>query len=173
MGDFENAAYGIINIAKKDAALVFTLHNIKLPLHHFHYDRFDTNNDEQNGFFSLNYNTNPQGDIDRFVISLDEGEAVFLKKADTSLSTVETLSKYTGKYKIGTNIIELVLKNKNQLTVLGEPDLALIPYKPNIFKTKEFADFTIEFVLENGKVTALKQKDGSGEYEIKKVEVKN
>ena len=29
---------------------------------------------------------------------------------------------------------------------------------------------TFEFVLKNGKVIAMKQKDGSGEYEIKKVE---
>jgi CubicO group peptidase (beta-lactamase class C family) len=173
LGDFENEAYGIINIAKKDTNLIFTLHNIKLPLHHFHFDRFDTNNDEENGLFSLNFNTNPQGDIDRFIVSLDEGEAVFLKKADTSLSRVETLTKFTGKYKIGTNIIELVLKNKNHLTILAEPDLELIPYKPNIFKAKEFSDFIIEFVLENGKVIALKQKDGSGEYEIKKVQDKN
>ena len=38
----------------------------------------------------------------------------------------------------------------------------------NIFKTKEFADFTVEFIIVNGKVTAVKQKDGSGEYVIQK-----
>ncbi|MCX6233065.1 MAG: serine hydrolase [Bacteroidetes bacterium] len=167
-GDFENPAYGIINIARKDTQMLFTLHHIQLPMHHVHYDRFDTKNDEEDGMYSLNFQTNPQGEIDRFVVSLDEGEVCFVKKADAALSTVETLTKYTGKYKIGTNTINIVLKNKNHLFVVGEPDLELIPYKPNIFKTKEFADFTIEFIIENGKVTALKQKDGSGEYEIKK-----
>jgi CubicO group peptidase (beta-lactamase class C family) len=172
MGDFENAAYGIINIAKKDTQMMFSLHNIHLPIHHFHYDRFDTKNDEEDGFYSLNYQTNPQGEIDRFVVSLDEGEVTFIKKADAALSAAETLIKYTGKYKIGTSIINVVLKNKNHLFIEGQPDLELIPYKPNIFKTKEYADFTIEFIIENGKVTALKQKDGSGEYEIKKEEEK-
>jgi len=49
--------------------------------------------------------------------------------------------------------------------------MELIPYKANIFKTKEFAELTVEFAIENGKVIAMKQKDGSGEYEIKKDEV--
>lgn len=170
LGDFENSAYGIINISQKDTQMMFTLHNIHLPMHHFHYDRFDTKNDEENGFYSLNYQTNPQGEVDRFVVSLDEGEVTFIRKADASLSTFETLNKYTGKYKIGTYTINMVLKNKNQLFISGEPDIELIPYKPNIFKTKEFADLTFEFILENGKVIAMKQKDGSGEYEIKKDE---
>jgi CubicO group peptidase (beta-lactamase class C family) len=168
LGDFENNAYGIINIAKKDTTMQFTLHNIHLPMHHFHYDRFDTSNDEENGFYSLNFQTNPQGEIDRFVVSLDEGEATFTKKADTNLSTAETLNKYVGKYKIGTNTTEVVLKNKNQLVVLGSPDMALMPYKPNLFKTKDFADLTIEFILENEKVIAIKIKDGTGEYVINK-----
>lgn len=170
MGDFENPAYGIINISQRDTSMLFTLHNIHLPIHHFHYDRFDTKNDEEDGFYSLNYQTNPQGEIDRFVVSLDEGEVTFMKKADANLSAVETLYKYTGKYKIGTNVTNIILKNKNHLFLEGLPDIELIPYKPNIFKTKEFADLTIEFVLENGIVKAMKQKDGSGEYEIKKDE---
>lgn len=168
LGDFENPAYGIISVTQKDTQMFFKLHNIKLPMHHFHYDRFDTNNDEKDGLYSLNYQTNPQGDIDRFTISLDEGEVTFMRKADENLSNVETLTKYTGAYKIGTNKINIILKDKNHLFVQGAPDIELIPYKTNIFKTKEFADFTVEFIIENGKVTAVKQKDGSGEYVIQK-----
>lgn len=172
LGDFENSAYGIINIALKDTQMEFTLHNIHLPMHHFHYDRFDTKNDEEDGFFSLNYQTNPQGEIDRFVVSLDEGEVTFIKKAGAGLSTVETLTKYTGKYKIGTQIINVILKNKTHLFIAGEPDLELIPYKPNLFKTKEYSDFTVEFIVEDGIVKSMKQKDGSGEYEVKRMDDK-
>ena len=171
-GDFENVAYGIINVAQKDTQMFFTLHNIHLPMHHFHYDRFDTDNDEENGLYSLNYQTNPQGEIDRFVVSLDEGEVTFLKKADANLSTVETLNKYVGTYKIGTNKIKVTLKDKNHLFIEGAPDLELIPYKTNIFKTKDFADMTFEFKIQNGKVISMVQKDGSGEYEIKRDEEK-
>ncbi len=170
-GDFDNPAYGIINIAQKDTQMIFTLHNFHLPMHHFHYDRFDTKNDQEDGFYSMNYQTNPQGEIDRFIVSLDQGEVTFMKKPDANLQTVETLVKYTGKYKIGTNTTNVFLKDKSHLFVKGTPDIELIPYKTNIFKTKQFADRTIEFVIENGKVIAMKQKNGSGEYVFKKDEV--
>ena len=115
---------------------------------------------------SLNYQTSPQGDIDRFIISLDEGEVTFTKKPDENLNSVEILNKYVGKYKIANNTLELILKDKNHLFMKGAPDIELIPYKPNIFKIKESADFLIEFILENGKVKSMVQKDGSGQYEI-------
>ncbi|MGV9003559.1 serine hydrolase [Flavobacterium sp.] len=169
-GDFENPAYGIINITQQDTLMMFKLHNIQQPLHHFHYDRFDTNNDEVDGLFSLNYQTNPQGDIDRFVISVDEGEVTFVKKTDATLSSIQTLTKYTGTYKIGTNKMNVILKDKNHLYLETTPNIELIPYKENIFKIKEYSDFIIEFIIENGKVVALKQKDGTGEYIIKKDE---
>jgi CubicO group peptidase (beta-lactamase class C family) len=170
LGDFENATYGIINITKKDTLMQFKLHGIQLPMHHFHYDRFDTKNDEEEGLYSLNYQTNPQGEIDRFVVSLDEGEVTFMKKVDANLSTVENLVKYTGIYLIGTQKINVVLKNKNHLFVEGSPDIELIPYKTHTFKTKEFSDFIIEFKVENGVVKVMKQIDGSGEYEFKRAE---
>jgi hypothetical protein len=46
--------------------------------------------------------------------------------------------------------------------------MQLVPYKPNIFKTKEFGDLIIEFMIENEKVIAVKIKDGTGEYVINK-----
>jgi CubicO group peptidase (beta-lactamase class C family) len=172
LGEFENPAYGIIKISRKDTALQFTLHRISLPMHHFHYDRFDTINDQDLGLYSVNYQTNPQGEIDRFITSLDEGEVTFMKKVDASLSTTETLSKYAGKYKIGTYIVNVVLKNKTHLYLEGSPDIELLPYKPHTFKTKEYSDYTVEFIIENGKVTAMKEKNGSGEYVTKRFEEK-
>lgn len=168
LGDFENPAYGVINVSQKDTTMLFTLHKIQIPMHHFHYDRFDTKNDEENGFYSLNYQTNPQGEIDRLVVSMDESEVAFTKRPDANLSSPETLAKYTGKYKVGTNVLTVVLKDQKHLFIEGAPDIELIPYKPNIFKTKVFSDYIIEFVVENGKVTATKIKNGTGEYEIKK-----
>ncbi len=168
LGDYSNIAYGNINIAMKDTQMLFSLNNVHLPLNHFHYDRFDTKNDEEEGYYSLNFRTSSQGDIESIAVGIDEGESIFIKKPDETLSTVETLTKFTGTYFAGTRPIKIVLKNKNHLFVEGEPDLELIPYKTNLFKTKEYADLLFEFVLENGIVKSVKQKDGTGEYEIKK-----
>jgi len=87
-----------------------------------------------------------------------------------SLSDPKTLAQYTGKYEIAGTIVTVVLKNENQLfiTVPGQPAIQLIPYKPRLFHTKEFADTSFEFIVQNGQVKAMKQKDPSGEYVIKK-----
>ena len=68
-GDYENPAYGILNIGLKSDALQFGFHEFQFPLSHFHYDRFDTPDDEQYGKFSVNFRTNPQGDIESAVMS--------------------------------------------------------------------------------------------------------
>jgi CubicO group peptidase (beta-lactamase class C family) len=165
-GQYENPAYGIIRIDKKDSTMQFTLHKIVLPLSHFHYDRFDTPNDEENGMYSMNFNTNPQGDIDRLVISIDENEATFIRKPDESLSDPTTLALFAGKYELAGNISNVVLRNGNELFIssAGSPSIKLIPYKARIFHTKEFADYSVEFTIVNGKVTSMIEKDPSGEY---------
>src|SRR5262249_5306924 len=46
VGEYEHAAYGLVKIGMKDGHLQFDFHRIQLPLSHFHYDRFDTPDDE-------------------------------------------------------------------------------------------------------------------------------
>src|SRR5258708_19169416 len=81
-GDYENAAYGAMKIGLKDNELLFDFHKTKLPLMHFHYDRFDTPDDEENGKWSVNFRTNPQGDVEQAVMSLDQAEAAFTRKPE-------------------------------------------------------------------------------------------
>lgn len=50
------------------------------------------------------------------------------------------------------------------ITFPGNPEPKLIPYKELVFHTQEFSDRTFEFVLEDGRVTALKHPSPSGEY---------
>jgi CubicO group peptidase (beta-lactamase class C family) len=167
-GEFEHPAYGILKVTREDSLLQMDFHHIVLPLKHFHYDRFDSPNDEEYGLWSLNYLTNPQGEIDRFTISLDESEVTFIRRVDASLSDPKTLQQYTGKYEIGGAVLEVVLKEDNflYLTVPGQPVYQLTPYQTHKFRIKGFADIVFEFVMENGKVTALKQRDPSGEYQF-------
>src|SRR3989442_8345680 len=63
----------------KDNQLQFDFHKIKLPLTNFHYDRFDTADDEQGGKWSVNFSINPQGDIHKATMSLDESEVTFVR----------------------------------------------------------------------------------------------
>jgi len=47
----------------------------------------------------------------------------------------------------------------------GQPFQPLVPWKPRRFRIKEFSDVIVEFAVgPDGKVTALKQIDPSGEF---------
>ena len=169
VGEYEHPAYGTLKISLKDNQLQFDFHKIVMPLSHFHYDRFDSPDDEQNGKWSFNFSTNPQGDIDKATISLDEGEITFVRrpaKLDESAA-----QRIAGTYVTPSGAtFQVAFKPGSGLYVvrLGAPDQKLIPYKGLKFRIPEFADVIIEFVEENGQITAMKQIDPSGEYVSKR-----
>jgi len=65
---------------------------------------------------------------------------------------------------------QVVMKAGGGLYIVssGSPDQKLIPYKALKFHLPEFADVIVEFVEENGKITAVKQINPSGEYVSKR-----
>jgi len=50
----------------------------------------------------------------------------------------------------------------------GAPPLQLNQVKGLRFRTPQFSDVVFEFVVENGQVTALKQRNPSGEFSFPK-----
>ena len=167
-GEFEHPAYGVLTVSRKDEGLLFAFHKIRLPLSHFHYDRFDTPDDEQDGKWSVNFLTSAQGEIDKAALSLDEAEVAFARRVPAELLAPATLRRYAGTYTTPTGAkFEVVLPEGGPLGLAfaGRPVQALIPWKPHRFRIKEFADVVVEFVVtEDSRVTALKQIDPSGEY---------
>src|SRR3989441_6456574 len=167
VGDYEHPAYGTLQIGLRDNQLQFDFHKIKLPLAHFHYDRFDTPDDEQDGQWSVNFSTSPQGEVDRALISLDEAEVAFNRRVPRELSLPDTLQPYAGTYLTPTGAkFEVVLRGGTLGVVRpGQPFQPLVPWKPRRFRVKEFSDVIVEFAVgPDGKVTALKQIDPSGEF---------
>jgi CubicO group peptidase (beta-lactamase class C family) len=163
--EYENPAYGIVKISQKSDALQFDFHDFHFPLSHFHYDRFDTPDDEQYGKFSVNFRTNPQGDVDNAVMSLDQAEVVFTRKAETLDPKV--LEKLAGTYLTPSQVKFQVTYTPGvglALAFPGGPPQKLIPLKALQFRTPQFADVIYEFVLENGQVKSLKERDPSGEF---------
>jgi len=165
VADYENPAYGVMKIGLKDNQLQFDFHKMRMPMTQFHYDRFDTLDDERDGKFSVNFRTNPQGDVDQAVMSLDEAEAVFTRKSEALDAAL--LTQLAGTY-------EMPGGWKAQITFVQNTGLSLVfpgssPYslthtKGMRFRIPQFSDLVFEFVMENGKVKALKQKDPSGEF---------
>jgi hypothetical protein len=169
VADYENPAYGVIKIALKDNELQFDFHKIKMPMTHFHYDRFDTPDDEENGKWSVNFRTNPQGDVEQAVMSLDEAEAVFTRKPETL--DAKLLAQFAGTYATPTgSTFEVKYQEASGLALVepGAPPLPLNQVKGLRFRTPRFSDLTFEFVMENGRVKAIKQTDPGGEFSFPK-----
>jgi len=165
VAEYENPAYGILKIGLQGDQLQFGFHEFQYPLSHFHYDRFDTPDDEQYGRFSVNFRTNPQGDIHEAVISLDEAEVVFTRKPETL--DPKLVEKLAGTYMTPTKVrFEVRYQPGEGLSIAfpGAPPQKLIHVKALQFRTPQFADVIFEFVLENGQAKALKQRDPSGEF---------
>jgi CubicO group peptidase (beta-lactamase class C family) len=165
VGEYEHPAYGLLKITQKDGVLQFNFHRMSFPLTHFHYDRFDTPDDEREGRSSVNFGTNPQGDVDKATMSLDEAEAMFTRRPETLDPSV--LKQLAGAYETPTGTkFQVVLKEDGGLFLafIGQPERKLIPYKGLRFRIPEFSDVVWEFVMENGQVKALKQRDPEGEF---------
>lgn len=171
VGEYDHPSYGSLKIGLKENALQFEFHKIKLPLAHFHYDRFDSPNDEEEGKWSVNFATNPQGDIDKATMSLDEAEVTFVRKpAALDAATGQRLS---GTYETPSGAkFQVAYRPDGMLYVvrIGAPDQKLIPYKGLRFRIPEFADVIIEFVEENGQITGLRQITPGGVFLSKKVQ---
>jgi hypothetical protein len=166
---YENPAYGLLKIGLKDNQLQFDFHKIKMPMTHFHYDRFDTPDDEQDGKWSVNFRTNPQGDIEEAVMSLDEAEAVFTRKPEKL--DPQLLGQLAGSYETPTGTKVRVAYQENSglsLVAPGAPPMPLNQVKGLRFRTPQFSDTIFEFVMENGQVNALKEKNPSGELSFPK-----
>ncbi len=164
-GAFDHPAYGPLKIAVKDGQLQFDFHKIRMPMTHFHYDRFDTPDDEQDGKFSVSFLTSPQGDIDRAVMSLDEGEATFVRIPEVVEPAL--LQRLAGTYETPSGgRFQVVLKADHSLWIVfpGAPEQRLLPSRGLKFRVPEFSDQVFEFVMEKDTVKALKQIDPSGEF---------
>ena len=168
VGEYEHPAYGMLKIGLQDQALQFDFHKIQLPLSHYHYDRFDTPNDELWGKWSVHFSTNPQGDVDKALMSLDQAEAAFTRKADAALTDPTVLAQYTGTYETPAGVkFHVFLKDDQTLSLAfpGQTVIPMIPYKKHQFHRKEFSDVYYEFVLEQSNVTAMKVITPSGHYQ--------
>jgi CubicO group peptidase (beta-lactamase class C family) len=168
-GEFENAAYGVVTIAREDTGLTFDFHGIRMPLSHFHYDRFDTPDDEEDGKFSLNFRSNSMGEIESLEISMDEAPVTFTRRVPPALLADTTLQTYAGTYLSPSGgKVEVVFQPGKGLSIRG-PNVDLTPWRQHQFRVKEYPDLVIAFTVEDSKVTELRQRDPSGEYVLKRV----
>jgi CubicO group peptidase (beta-lactamase class C family) len=171
VGEYEHPAYGVLKIDMEKGQLQFDFHKMRLVLSHFHYDRFDTADDERFGKWSVNFLNSPQGDVDKAVMSLDQAEATFKRRPEKLDS--DTLQRLAGQYQTATGFKFQILSKEDGRLVYsfpGLPEETLVPYKGLKFRALEFSDVVFEFVLDNGEVKAVKRRNAAGEFTNARVE---
>jgi CubicO group peptidase (beta-lactamase class C family) len=172
VGSYEHPAYGTLDIAIDGTQLQFAFRRVKLPLNHFHYDRFDTANDETNGAWSVSFLTSMLGDIDRAAIQLDQAEAVFVRLP--TRPDADVLARLVGTYEtpLGRKVgVKLSRDGDIALFEPGEPADILKPFKGLQFRSSDFPEITFEFVLdEDGRARALRHWNAHVELEWPRVD---
>jgi CubicO group peptidase (beta-lactamase class C family) len=155
-GTYEDPAYGKMRISTDKEELRFYFNNTTLPLHHYHYDRFVSDDDEIDGKWSFIFVTDAQGSISQLRVSLDEKEVTFTRSADPRMTDPVFLKKLTGQYELNNTKVSIILSNK-ELILNTSPQQHLDPYKNTTFRIREFSDQLVSFILdENGTPTGLK-----------------
>ncbi len=156
IGTYEDAAYGKMVIGMKANQLNFTFNNISLPLNHYHFDRFESLDDEIEGKWTLNFSLDAQGSVQQVKVSMDEKEVAFIKKAEAKLTDPNFLKTLVGQYELNGNTLDIVLNN-NELVIKNAPPQHLDAYKGNAFRIREFSDQLVEFMFDGvGIVTGAK-----------------
>jgi CubicO group peptidase (beta-lactamase class C family) len=169
-GSFEHPVYPQLKIAMQGEGLSLAFRASVLPLAHVHYDRFDSPDDEVYGKWSVNFSTDPQGEISALTMALDEAEAVFKRCAepiDAGLAAqlVGTYATPSG-YKC-----QVVLKNEAQLYFVepGQLDRPLNPYRTLEFRSPSAANVIYRFAMAGGVVNGMVYKTPTGEYPLTRV----
>ena len=86
--EYDHPSYGGLKIGMKDNALQLEFHKIKLPLAHFHYDRFDTPDDEQDG--KLVETRDPVGRVERRRKCESRARAIHVRSCAATPAAVRT-----------------------------------------------------------------------------------
>ena len=169
VGEYENQGYGVIRIERDDNNLKLRLNQLTSPLRHFHYDVFEIpeNPIDPMEKTKMQFFMDVQGEISSLSIPLEPHvkDIVFTRRPEKL--DVAVLKELAGTYETPTGAkFQVVLKEDGSLFLafVGQPERRLIPYKGLKFRVAEFSDVVWEFVVENGKAKALKQRDPSGEF---------
>lgn len=174
VGDYENPGYGVIAVTRNGDELQVAFNNITAPLKHYHYDIFDLQIKRFEIDLKISFLTNFKGDIDTLIVPLEvtARDIVFKRIASKEMTERSFLEQFVGAYELlGARVI-IALKGEKtlQLTVPGQPEYELEPYRGTEFRVKGMSGFSLEFMRDDaGQVTAVAITQPNGTFTAKKV----
>lgn len=171
-GKYEHPAYGTVEISLSGDKLIADFHTKKADLKHYHYDIFESVENEDVPDIKITFYTNLKGDIDRVTIPLQAGvkDIEFKKVVEIKNVDKSSLEKYVGDYEVAGVVTKISIRGGNTmiLTVPGQPDYELVPIGNNEFNIKELEGFSVKFTEVSGKITEMIFNQPNGVFTAKR-----
>jgi len=173
VGEYEHPGYGIITVEKEGDGLKGKYNSFSGPLTHYHYDIFELKNELLNMSQKITFSTDLKGNIFSLSIQMEPAvkEIVFTRMAEKKMTEKSFLEKFVGQYALEQVVATISLKDEKTLilSVAGQPEYELIPYKGTEFNLKGLPGFSVEFKIDpSGAVTEAVFKQPNGVFTAKR-----
>ncbi len=148
-GRFSHPGYGVLTVTSEATGLSILYNGIKYALTHYHYDIFEMANQlmEING--KVSFHTNVQGDIAEVAAPLEPSVSpiIFTRLPARELSDRAVLEAFTGSYEVMGMTLTIAFKGDSALLISlpGQSELELEPYKGTTFHVKGLTGYEVEF----------------------------
>jgi len=172
-GDYEHPAYGMISMAKEGNALKAQYESLTFNLNHYHFDIFEMKNEDLDVSQKVTFVTDKKGNISSLSVQLEPSikDIVFARAPEKKMMEKSFLEKFIGQYEFSGVVVTVVLKGEKTLTltVPGQPEYELIPYRGTEFNFKNMTGYSVEFKMDaSGAVSEVVFKQPNGTFTFKK-----
>lgn len=149
-GQFAHPGYGVFTVSQEGEGLSALYNGERYALNHYHYDIFEMTNKLFDISLKVSFHTNPQGDIEGLTAPLESSvpDIKFTRLPASELSDRAVLETFTGSYELMGVTLTVSFKGDRilQVSLPGQPDLELEPYKGTTFHVKGLSGYSIEFI---------------------------
>jgi CubicO group peptidase (beta-lactamase class C family) len=172
IGTYNHPGYGDIIISQEGDQLVVTYYHFSGKMEHQQYDTFKGISEGDDIALDVRFVTDRNGQIEALYSLLDASvpEIRFDRLPGEKLSDPDFLETLTGTYSLenGTEIKISLEGTKLKADIIGQPTYTLEPHQGNSFKLSSLQGFTIEFIMDGEKATALVSHQPNGDFRANK-----
>jgi len=132
-----------------ESALQGLFNEMTFPIQHYHYDIFELLLEQWDEKMKISFLTNVKGDIDTLIAPFEPtgSDIVFKRVPNKEMRERAFLEQFVGVYEFLEMELVVSLKEEHTLSVSvpGQPDYELEPYKGTEFLAKGRSGVSIEF----------------------------
>lgn len=177
VGRYEDAGYGVVEVARAGEGLRLDLHGLPGPLEHWHDDVFlvgrdaaDPTLEDVKAQFRLGFD----GEIEelRMVLEPSAGPVVFRRAPDADLVDPARLGRFVGRYSLSGRVATVARRGDGlTVTIPGQPTYELAPGTARTFRLVGLEGYRVRFGADDdGKIVDASFLQPEGVFVMKRVD---